>query len=263
MHQDHELKLMVGHKRPEFDLWSGHRFATLNPIVPNDFKLSEDLELKELLPDSLIGEYYFLFLIRRQIEKNTSLKSITLSQYRRFVTTQSIGQPSTNQPYANLISKIQVANLNLGSLIVAKKEGWLVSSFYSTPPSVSYQYSRSHILRDWFRFLADSFDAGLLNATEITESACTNILIPAPSNGVFPVLYFVEHLIKLEACARIFVISGYKPRDAYQRRVIGFCLERLHSYLLLASLSKLKINFKEAAGQQVVISENDSVKPTI
>jgi hypothetical protein len=42
---------------------------SLNPTVPNDFKLSEDLELKELLPDSLIGEYYFLFLIRRQIEK--------------------------------------------------------------------------------------------------------------------------------------------------------------------------------------------------
>jgi len=263
MKQDHELKLMIGHKRPEFDLWPEHKFATFNPIAQNDFKLIEDLELKELLPDNLIGEYYFLFLIRRQIENQTSLKAITLSQYRRFTTIQSIGQPSANQPYAKLISKNQAANANIGKLIVAKKDGWLVSSSYATSPNVSYQYSRSHILRDWFRFLADSFDAGLLNQTEITESAFMNILIPAPSNGVFPFRYLVEHLIKLEACARAFINGGYKPRDAYQRRVIGFCLERLHSYLLLASLSKLKINFKEAAGQQVVISENESVKPTI
>ena len=111
--------------------------------------------------------------------------------------------------------------------------------------------------------MADRFDAGLLNQAEITESAFKNCLIPAPSNGVFPIKYLIEHLIKLEACARAFVHGGYQPRDAYQRRVIGFCLERLHSYLLLASLSKLKINFNEAAGQQIVVSETDAVKPTI
>ena len=263
MHQDHELKLMIGHKRPEFDLWPGHQFATLNPIAQNDFKLIEDLELKELLPDNLIGEYYFLFLIRRQIENQTSLKSITLSQYRRFATVRSIGQPATNQPYANLISKTEASSSNLENLIVAKKDGWLLSSLFAASPNVAYQYSRHHILRDWLRFLADSFDAGLLTQAEITESAFINCLIPAPSNGVFPVQYLIEHLIKLEACARAFVHGGYQPRDAYQRRVIGFCLERLHSYLLLASLSKLKINFNEAAGQQIVVSETDAVKPTI
>lgn len=263
MKQDHELKLMIGHKRPEFDLWPGHQFATINPISQNDFKLIEDLDLKELLPDSLIGEYYFLFLIRRQIEKKISLKSITLSQYRRFSAVQSIGQPAANQPYANLITKVEASNPNLGNLIVAKKDGWLVSSLFAASPSVSYQYARHHFLRDWFRFLADGFDAGLLTQTEISESAFINTLIPAPSNGVFPVVFLVEHLIKLEACAKAFIQSGYKPRDAYQRRVIGFCLERLHSYLLLASLSKLKINFNEAAGQQIVVSETDAVKPTI
>ena len=28
---------MIGHKRPEFDLWPEHKFATLNPIAQNDF----------------------------------------------------------------------------------------------------------------------------------------------------------------------------------------------------------------------------------
>ena len=36
------VQLIIGHKRPEFKIWPGHQFATLNPIDENDFKLDQD-----------------------------------------------------------------------------------------------------------------------------------------------------------------------------------------------------------------------------
>ena len=77
--ESNQIQLIIGHKRPDFKIWSGHQFASMNPIDENDFKLVADFELKETLPDELIGEYYFLFLLRRQLEKNLTVESVTIS----------------------------------------------------------------------------------------------------------------------------------------------------------------------------------------
>lgn len=45
------IQLIIGHKRPEFKIWPGHHFATLDPVEENDFKLEQDLDLKDALPD--------------------------------------------------------------------------------------------------------------------------------------------------------------------------------------------------------------------
>ena len=257
------IQLIIGHKRPEFKIWPGHHFATLDPVEENDFKLEQDLELKDALPDELIGEYYFLFLLRRKLQKNAGIESVTVSQYRRFVAINSVGLPSDNLPYSNVINLTQASDPSIASLILPKKDGWLVSSEFKNSPNVSFHYAKYHILRDWFRFLSDALDANLLNQVEATEASLVDRMVPAPSNGVFPAQFFIEHLSRLEACALAFKKNGYIKRDTYQRRVIGFCLERLHSYFLLSSLARLKINFNEVSGRQITVSENTAVKPTI
>ena len=257
------IQLIIGHKRPEFNIWPGHQFATLDPIEENDFKLDQDFELKDALPDELIGEYFFLFLLRRKLQKIGGIESVTISQYRRFVAINSVGLQSDNMSYSNVINSNQASDPSIASLIYPKKDGWLVSSEFKNSPNVSFHYGKYHILRDWFRFLSDALDANLLNQLEATEASLVDRMVPAPSNGVFPAQYFIEHLSRLEACALAFKENGYIKRDAYQRRVIGFCLERLHSYFLLSSLAKLKINFNEVAGRQIIVSEGTAVKPTI
>lgn len=257
------IQLIIGHKRPDFKIWSGHQFATLEPTGPEDFKLHDDFELRLALPDTLVGEYYFLFLLRRQIENLPTIESVTISQYRRFVTAVPIGLTSENLPYSNVISSIQASDPTITQLIRPKKDGWLLSSEFKNSPNVSFHYSKYHILRDWFRFLSDAFDSNLLSQLEITEASLVDRMIPAPSNGVFPAKLFIEHLKRLEACAIAYKKNGYLQRDSYQRRVIGFCLERLHSYLLLSTLARLKISYSDVSGRQVVVSENTAVKPTI
>jgi len=260
---NNEIQLIIGHKRPDFKIWSGHKFATLDPIDQNDFKLDDDFELKEALPDALIGEYYFLFLLRRQLEQISSIKSVTISQYRRFVTINPIGKPSENLTYSNVVSPTEASDTSISNLICPKKDGWLISSEFKNSPNVAFHYSKYHILRDWFRFLSDAFDANFLSQVEITEASLVDRMIPAPSNGVFPVQFFIEHLKRLELCALAFKNNGYLQRDSYQRRVIGFCLERLHSYFLLATLARLKINFNDVSGRQILVSESTAVKATI
>ena len=260
---NNRIQLIVGHKRPSFKIWPGHQFASLDPLDENDFKLVTDFELKESLTDELIGEYYYLFLIRRQLEKNSSIKSVTISQYRRFVTINPVGKPSHNLPYSNVISSTQASDPAISDLISPKKDGFLISSEFNNSPNVAFHYSQYHILRDWFRFLSDAFDANLLSQSEITQASLVDRMIPAPSNGVFPVEFFIEHLKRLELCALAYKNNGYLQRAEYQRRVIGFCLERLHSYFLLSTMARLKLNLKDVSGRQIVVSEEAAVKPTI
>lgn len=263
MQESKKIQLVIGHKRPDFKIWSGHQFASINPIDENDFKLDVDFELKETLPDELIGEYYFLFLLRRQLEKKLTIESVTISQYRRFVTISPIGIPSDNMSYSNVISPNEASDNSISSLIRPKKDGWLISSEFPNTPNVAFHYSKYHILRDWFRFLSDAFDSNLLSQVEIMEAALVNKMVPAPSNGIFPVQFFIEHLKRLEQCALAYKNNGYIKRDAYQRRVLGFCLERLHSYLLLSTLARLKLDINDVSGRQIIVAENTTIKPTI
>ena len=135
------IQLIIGHKRPEFKIWPGHQFATLDPVEENDFKLEQDLELKDALPDELIGEYYFLFLLRRKLQKNAGIESVTVSQYRRFVAINSVGLPSDNLPYSNVINLTQASDPSITRLILPKKDGWLVSSEFKNSPNASFHYA--------------------------------------------------------------------------------------------------------------------------
>jgi hypothetical protein len=112
-------------------------------------------------------------------------------------------------PYSNVINTKQASDTSIMDLLCARKDGWLVSSEFKNRPNVSFHYAKYHILRDWFRFLSDAFDANLLTQVELTEASLVDRMLPAPSNGVFPVQFFIEHLQRLENCALAFKKNGY------------------------------------------------------
>ena len=94
---------------------------------------------------------------------------------------------------------------------------------------------------------------------QVVEASTSHVFVPAPSVGVYPAAFERDVLLKLENCARAFVISGYIPREGYQRRVLGFCIERLHGFLITQELARLSIDWRDVMGKQIVVSETDVI----
>ena len=252
---------MIGHRRPEFELWPGHQFACFEPESENDFRLDKDEECEELLPDRLIGEYYFLFCLLKTLEGQHLPPRICITQYRRFVVNQAIGTPSSNSPHARTLPADQAGKASIADLMKPKTGDWLVGSLLTTK-SVMAQYARHHPLRDWLRFLADAIDGGAIDQASALEAGLTKLLIPAPSVGTFPSAVFLSHLRVLRCAALSFRNHGFIARDDYQRRAIGFCLERLHSYLLWKTTSLHHGDLSRFLGFQIVVSETEHLIAT-
>jgi hypothetical protein len=256
------LSVCIGHKRPEFTLWNGVFFATYQESSDADWVLDVDPDLIAHLPDGLVGEYHYLFALRRQLERDNDLDRVVVCQYRRYVSCYPQGVPSSNHPWTSVVTPSEASGSTANSLIPSRGD-WLTTSAINCLPNVSAQFAQHHPIRDWFRFLADSGDAAILSSDEIYQASHLSILMPAPSNGCFPTPVLIEHLRRLECCALAFLRSGYRPYDGYQRRIIGFCLERLHTFLILQSLAKFGINLPDVLGHQITVSDTETVIPTI
>jgi len=255
-----DLKIIVGHLRPAFTPWAGHRFATFEPEQESDFALPAwDRSSRELY-DRTLGEYYYLFALRRALEGRTDLTSITVSQYRRFVTVTPVGVPAANQDHVQVVTPAAAAEAETGLLVREKAKGWLIPTALSL--AVPVHFDMHHILRDYYRFLADSYDAGALNRAETLHATSALLFIASSSIGVFPAQTLLAILTKMEACVEAFVAGGYVPREGYQRRVIGFCLERLQSMLILHAMREDGLHPSAAYGFQTVVSETQRVRGT-
>ena len=256
-----ELKIMIGHRRPEFALWPGHRFACFEPEHESDFVLERDEECESLLPDRLIGEYYFLFCLLKTLQKRPLPQRICISQYRRFVAREPIGRPSSNAPHARTLRAEEASSPQVAKLLSPKSGDWLIGSALKTQ-SVMSQYARHHPVRDWLRFLADAIDDVAIDHKLALKASEESVLIPAPSVGVFPTPTFLEHLKVLRRASLSFRNSGYVARTDYQRRSIGFCIERLHSCLILCAARESQVPLLLLMGNQIVVSETERLIAT-
>jgi hypothetical protein len=257
-----ELKIMIGHRRPAFKLWPGHQFACFEAESESDFLLQQDEECADLLPDRLIGEYYFLFCLLKTLEHKPLPNRICITQYRRFVARKPLGRPSSNAPHARTLRADEAGNEAVAKLLLPKSGDWLVGSALKTR-SVMAQYARHHPLRDWLRFLADGIDDGAIDQTQALRASEETILIPAPSVGVFPTSVLFDHLSVLRKAALGFRKRGFIARDDYQRRAIGFCLERLHSWLVLELRSVNENLYSSADGFQIIVNQCERVEHTV
>lgn len=253
---------IISHVRPQISFPPQFSFVTDVLTQPTDFRVDVSTLKDEGLSDRRIGEYMYLFALRRELE-NSSSKSITIAQYRRFVSSKPIGQVASNMSYARTVTSADLQGLDLESLLRPAQGFWLISTCARMQSSVIDQYAKHHIVRDWFRFLADAVDAGAIQNEEARQASLTQMLIPAPSNGVFPTQVLIKHLKILETAARAYIAGGFIEREEYQRRSLGFCLERLHSFLVLQEVLKAGLKIEVVSGYQTIVSETEVVKPTV
>ena len=257
------LRFIIGHQRPSFNIWDGWKFVTFEARSDSDFILEPEWKSNDELTDTLLGEYYFLFCLSKELKKRAIVcQRITISQYRRFVSNKVFGNVALNQSWTRTITPELAEVLNINSLVEHPGSDFLISTIGSCD-SILNQFSDHHSMRDILRFASDLVDADVLNNEQVKEMIFQNCFIPAPSNGTFPLATFLEINRKLEEATNVFFRNGYVPRGGYQRRVIGFCLERLNSYLLMKELQDHGVNPLSVMGQQITVSENDSVTVTV
>ena len=245
----------IGHKPPEFKIWEGFEF-----YVPN----AEVFQTKSHLKNgTLLGEYASLFLLYEKLNsENCREGTITICQYRRFVLNIRLGLKAENAPWCTFLTLSQMRDFEPGDKFdPLNNNSSLLASPISVPNGVLSQYGSCHHIRDIMMFAATLIDFGILDENEASDFLSSKILIPSPSCGTFEVAGFMEVIGILKKATEAFFYTNYKKyTDHYQQRVIGFLLERLHSYLLIKNFSQKGLNPFEMVGFTTVLSEGSFLK---
>lgn len=239
----------IGHKSPEFKIWDGFEF-----YVPNTEVFQQKGHLKN---GNLIGEYASLFMLCDKLNsENLREGSITICQYRRFVLNVSLGMQSENVPWCRFLTPDQMRDFDPGDKFNPLNNNVsLLATPISIPNGILSQYGSCHHIRDIMMFSATLIDFGLLEENEVSDFLNSKVLIPSPSCGTFEIAGFMDIIDILQKATDAFFSTNYKIyTDHYQQRVIGFLLERLHSFLLIKNLSQKGLNPFEMVGFTTVVS---------
>jgi hypothetical protein len=211
---------------------------------------------------SILSEYTQLFGLAGILEGSPKDERIYIFQYRKFLSLMKGSQLSSNMPYVYAClpeegEKLFPSHLDLQGLM---------DEFVIGQPiqlnSMAHQYALSHRVEDFSAFIYSLSKINGFNERRCMDFIYSKMLLPAPSIGLFSIGAFLEHMHILQIVWEHFSSNFYVSREGYQRRVGGFLLERLHSFLILEEIEcKRPVSIKQ--GYQIVISDSLEIVPTI
>lgn len=260
-----DLKLKyycIGHKPPTF-LHSESYIHVSPNVFPglNQLIVPDDL-YGDKFHGSVLSEYAQLFGLAEFLKNVSISEKFYIFQYRKFISLQPGHQRSTNVPYVFSSSPEEGSRLFPSKDELSRHSEKLLFGPAVYIRSMAHQYSLNHHVEDFSRFILS------LNSLDgFDEKRCDNfinceLLIPAPSLGVTCTDIFLKHMAILKLAWEHFSNHFSTSRDGYQRRVGGFLLERLHSFLLYEEIN-IKKKYSVFQGHQIVISDSQIIKPTI
>lgn len=223
------------------------------------FALVED---KQFGPNgSALSEYaQLLWLYDHLDEVAAGREFIRIFHYRRFVsvTPPVVGNQSENLVWATTISP---EHLNAFEVDFGRYSEYEV---YNTPVQFTTgmlgQYAISHVLSDMLRFTDFLLTKELMSPGEAVEFLHQSMLIPSCNIGIWRVETYRLIFGILRDAAQFLYSKEFVSRPDYQRRSVGFLLERLNSYLLLKSMQVDP--GRGIYGHNVVISDSPVVSHT-
>lgn len=199
------------------------------------------LDVHEIDPD-LMAWHPFLtgaagaFAIRRFLagQQKTFADDdlITLTQYRKFISPQAFGHVAVNYPTMRVIDD---------HASVPCYEDWFVKpkNLFCIPNLINVgntflQYAHAHHASDLLRYLAVAVELEAISYYQCHELINNPVMIPGGIElGTFPVSTYLSVVQWLEAvCLRFLELHRPTRLDAYQRRALAFCNERLGSFML-------------------------------
>jgi hypothetical protein len=206
-----------------------------------------------------LSEYATLFALRRHLQASWSASGrpadadmIGVGHYRRFPVTRPIGRPSD---IYGVVSSEEFTKLPADTFL--PPTGSLLLPSICNVGTVLGQYGRNHVLRDLLHFMAIAIDLDVIAERAAAQWLSQGVMVAAPSIGVYPAGWYVHVLEQLERVVEAFESSAAVPRDGYQRRAVGFCLERLHGMLVGQLLSQWPGD-RVLANPAVIVSDEGS-----
>jgi len=167
-----------------------------------------------LLSGDVVAEHLFLF------------------QYRKFVSTLMGGAESVSPWIRVLTPDLAPAIFPTQEQLDAFSGRLAVGSIFDFGESISSNYARVHVIDDLVMFAAACADSGVLDKADIKAFATLRGIIPSPAVCCIHVDVFMRIISILKAVWNAYSSDYQVARTGYQRRVAGYLLERLHSFLL-------------------------------
>ncbi len=223
-----------------------------------------------IVPDSAYGqhgsalsEYAQLIWLRRNLDRILDGHThIRVFHYRRFVAQKSrgVGIKSTNQPWATTISEEQIWEFE-SDFSRTSPDSELLNTKVTFSAGMIGQYAHAHVLEDLLSFSIFLCRSKILSDVEMVDMLRTPSIIPACNIAVLTVENFKAVYDQIVAAASFLVSGDFVSRTGYQRRNLGFLLERLHSYILQTLFDDGKI--QGLFGFNYILSESEHVSVTV
>lgn len=259
---------IVCHKDlPSFPPPEGSKIIWLNSKPPLDnrgmdviagydfFSEPEELHAK------LSGSLGTIAIAKFVSEEAAKPRSITIWQYRKFLTRQRIGTPNPEYPGMNTATSEET------EITRPEDPAFFLENFFLPRPlnlqNISHHYARFHNIVDFLRYTASAIETTALTQAEALQFFNSGTFVPGGIElGTYPTDWWLDAFVRLVAPSFEFA-KRYQPfqaEDPVQKRAISFCQERLGSYLLIKRLSELYGNSLPGSlfGDIVTIS-NDGV----
>ena len=127
--------------------------------------------------------------------------------------------------------------------------------------SVMLYYTSSHVLEDLLNFGRFMMDSGMADQMSVANFLTSNQFMPACNMGVFKRETFHSILSILRAGSQFMYSKYFVPRQGYQRRCMGFLLERLNSAILIERIRTGV--YPPNLGYNLVIQDDPVMTPTV
>lgn len=254
----------IGHKQALFEPTVDYCCVTPTYFANGNLLHIPDNKYGDAFNGKFLSEYTQLLGLRDFLKEIGAPRSnyIYVFQYRKFISLKKpTSVPASNVCYTYPVLPFMAKSLfpdehDLKSLFNKSILGPVVNV-----GSLAKNYSMHHCVEDFVSF-ALALRETIFNAKECDRFSKCELIIPAPSLGLIKIDAFLDVIDKLEVVWSYFYQNFYVERGGYQRRVGGFLLERLNSYLLLMMIENRIID-TPIHGYQITISDSDIVSVTI
>lgn len=250
----------IGHRAPLFEPPLDFTMVTPVGLGGRQEVVIGDDYLGDPTHGRVLSEYLQLFGLSDRLQGSSGADSILLFQYRKFLSLMHPARRSTNIPFAFVATPDEARDYCIGTEAAASIEARMVVGPVLRVESLTADYARYHVAEDFDGLLRSM--RGWFPAATCQRFADCELLVPAPSLGLFEIGPFVRHMSLLREVWCHFHTHHFVERSGYQRRVGGFLLERLHSFLLLEELAGIRRE-EVRFGHQVIVSDDAVVQPTV
>ena len=233
------LKLFcVGHVPPLFE--PGIEYTMLCPAplgMPNELVI-EDNRFGLSVDGTSLAEYSQLFGLYELISAGDVVADqLFLFQYRKYLSPINGGLESAS-PWVRVVRTKDADQLfpSLG-MIEEIAATVVIGSLFNLSESTAGNYAMVHVIDDFVMFMAACATSPYLTPEDIREFATFRGLIPSPAVCYVETAVFLKIMKILKQVCEEYLRNYHIKREGYQRRVAGYLLERLHSYLLVKWLT--------------------------